>query len=162
MVHYYFGDKKGLYRAALTHALGPILERLEAAVNNPPEGDEALLPRFVHGYMRLLAESPDVPALIMRDVLSPGGEMRETFVADFASQGGRGLRELIRRERDQGRLHADLDPDLGALSLLSMMVFPFIGAPVTGQVLDYSLEPGRIDELAEHTLQLFYRGAGAS
>jgi hypothetical protein len=32
---------------------------------------------------------------------------------------------------------------------------------VAGQVLDYSLDPARIDELAEHTLNLFYNGASA-
>jgi hypothetical protein len=28
-------------------------------------------------------------------------------------------------------------------------------------VLDYSIEPDDIDTLADHTLQLFYQGAGA-
>ncbi|KMQ72982.1 hypothetical protein [Marinobacter subterrani] len=59
-----------------------------------------------------------------------------------------------------GTLRSDLNPELTALSLLSMAVFPFIGRPVAGQVLDYSIEPGRIDTLADHTLQLFYHGAG--
>lgn len=160
MIHYYFGNKQGLYEAVLQHALGPILARLEAVRVDPPEGED-LLPRFIHGYMRLLAESPAVPSLIVRDVLSPGGQMRETFLKGFASRGGSGVRDLVKRAQSLGRLRADLDPDLAALSLLSMAVFPFVGRPVAGQVLDYSLEPERIDELAEHTLRLFYEGAGS-
>lgn len=161
MIHYYFGNKQGLYEAVLQHALGPILARLEAARSDPPEGED-LLPRFVRAYMRLLAENPAVPSLIVRDVLSPGGQMRETFLKGFASRGGSGVREMVRRAQALGRLRADLDPDLAALSLLSMAVFPFVGRPVAGQVLDYSLAPERIDELAEHTLELFYNGASAS
>lgn len=161
MIHYYFGNKQGLYEAVLQHALGPILARLEAVRASPPEGED-LLPRFVHGYMRLLSENPAVPSLIVRDVLSPGGRMRKTFLEGFASRGGSGVRELVRRAQALGRLRDDLDPDLAALSLLSMAVFPFVGRPVAGQVLDYSLEPARIDELAEHTVNLFYNGARTS
>lgn len=160
MIHYYFGSKQGLYEAVLEHALGPILARLRAALDEP-SGDDDVLPGFVRGYMRLLAENPEVPSLIVRDVLSPGGRMRETFVHGFAARGGRGLRELILRAQRFGRLRAGLDPDHAALSLLSMAVFPFVGRPVAGRVLDYSIEPERIDELAEHTLAVFYRGAQA-
>ncbi|NBB92835.1 MAG: TetR family transcriptional regulator [Gammaproteobacteria bacterium] len=160
MIHYYFGNKQGLYEAVLQHALGPILARLEAVRAAPPDGED-LLPRFIRGYMRLLAENPAVPSLIVRDVLSPGGQMRETFLKGFASRGGSGVRSLVERAQSLGRLRADLDPDLAALSLLSMAVFPFVGRPVAGQVLDYSLEPECIDELAEHTLNLFYNGASA-
>jgi AcrR family transcriptional regulator len=158
MIHYYFGNKQGLYEAVLQHALGPILARLQAVRAEPPEGED-LLPRFIQGYMRLLAENPAVPSLIVRDVLSPGGQMRETFLKGFASRGGSGVRDLVKRAQALGRLRADLDPDLAALSLLSMAVFPFVGRPVAGRVLDYSLAPERIDELAEHTLNLFYNGA---
>jgi len=161
MIHYYFDNKQGLYEAVLEHALGPILARLQAA-NESPRSDEDLLPRFVRGYMRLLAENPEVPSLIVRDVLSPGGEMRETFLQRFASRGGSGMRDMVRKAQSMGRLRDDLDPELATLSLLSMAVFPFVGRPVAGQVLEYSLDPRRIDELAEHTLKLFYDGASAS
>lgn len=157
MAHYYFGNKQGLYEAVLQHALEPVIESL-AATEHPPE-DEDLLPRFVHSYLRLLAENPQVPSLVMRDVLSPGGPMRDLFVQGFAGRGERGLRALVKHAQKLGTVRADLDPDHAALSLLSMAVFPFIAQPVLGQVLEYRIEPECIDELARHTLRLFYEGA---
>lgn len=160
MIHYYFGTKTRLYQAVLSRAFEPLLSRLAAATADAPD-DEDLLPHFVRGYMRVLAEFPQVPSLVVRDVLSPHGRMREVFVQVFASRGGTGIRELVSRARRHGRLRPDLDLNLATLSLLSMTVFPFLGAPVASQVLDYSLDPGQIDQLADHTIELFYRGAGA-
>ena len=159
MIHYYFGNKQGLYEAVLEHALGPLLTQLREATDQPSDNED-LLPHFIRSYMRLLAENPQVPSLIVRDVLTPGGQMRDLFLEDFAGRGGRGLRELVKRAQTIGTLRTDLNPDHTALSLLSMAVFPFVGRPVAGQVLDYNIEPGKIDALADHTLQLFYQGAG--
>lgn len=159
MIHYYFGNKQGLYEAVLAHALGPLLAQLNATIAEPP-GKQDMLPHFLRSYMRLLAENPQVPSLIVRDVLTPDGEMRDLFLQDFAGRGGRGLRELVIRAQTLGTLKPELDPDLTALSLLSMAVFPFVGRPVAGQVLSYSLDPKAIDSLAAHTLTLFYQGAG--
>lgn len=159
MIHYYFGNKQGLYEAVLADALGPLLAQLSDTVAHPP-GKEDMLPHFLRSYMRLLAKNPQVPSLIVRDVLTPEGQMRDLFLQDFAGRGGRGLRELVIRAQKLGALRAELDPDHTALSLLSMAIFPFVGHPVSGKVLAYSLAPENIDALADHTLQLFYQGAG--
>lgn len=45
MIHYYFGNKQGLYEAVLQHALGPILSRLQSATEYTPDGEDPL-PRW--------------------------------------------------------------------------------------------------------------------
>lgn len=160
MIYYYFSNKRGLYRAMLEQTLGPFLSNLETGLKDAGSSDAAL-PVFVRAYMNLLAASPEIPALILRDVLSPGGEMRDEFVKNFAGRAAPVVRRALQQGIESGRLRADLDPDLATLSLLSLVVFPFMSAPVTSRVLDYSPTSEGVERLAGHVLNMFYRGAGA-
>ncbi len=158
MTHYYFGDKRGLYRAMLERTLGPLLAQMRAQAQAAlADGDP--IGSFVRTYMGRLASAPEIATLLVRDVLAPGGPMRDEFVEGFARHGAGAARSIIAHEIDRGGLRADLDPDLGALSLLSLCAFPFVAAPVASRVLDYT--PDNIDGLAEHTIALFRQGAEA-
>lgn len=159
MTHYYFGDKNGLYQAMLEDTFGPLLEAMRTRVNEV-QAETDPLPLFLRSYMGQLAARPEIPVLLVQDVLRPGAEMRATFVRDFARHGAAVVRGLIQRGQEAGRVRPDLDPDLAALSLLSLAAFPFLGAPVATEVLDYGTNPEDIDRLVDHTLDLFRNGAG--
>src|SRR5512145_1675769 len=68
MIHYYFGDKLGLYRAMLDEAIEPLLEHLhrleETPVASPPD-----LEALMSTYMRMVAANPWLPGLIVHEVL---------------------------------------------------------------------------------------------
>lgn len=160
MANYYFGSKRGLYRAMLEDTLAPMVERMRDYAERALTDDDPIA-SFVHAYMALLAARPAIPALLLRDVLGPGGEMRDELVSGFASRGAATLRQLIRDGIERGRLRADLDPDLAGLSLLSLAAFPFLAAPVARRVFAYDTGTQEVERLAEHTLELFYRGTAA-
>ena len=68
---------------------------------------------------------------------------------------------MLRREREQGRLRVDLDPQFAAVSLLSLCVFPFVSLPITGPVLGFRPEGEELDRFISHTAQLFREGVAA-
>lgn len=156
MIHYHFGDKRGLYRAMLEETFAPLLATLQelAASGAPGSLRDALA-----GYMHMLARTPELPALLVRDVLSGDGPMREEFIRDFAARGAVAMQRLIARDAEAGLLRDDLDPRFALLSLLSMAAFPFIARPIATKVLDLTYDDAMIERLATHTATLFYAGA---
>lgn len=156
MIHYYFGDKLGLYRAMIEEATRPLvatLQRLEHSGATPPD-IEALMVE----YMRMLATNPWLPALIVHEVLDEGGRLRDQFIEHFAGRLAPTFVEVLRRERDRGGLRADLDPRLAAISALSLCIFPFVSLPITSRVLGLAVTGDDFERLARHTTRLFRAG----
>ncbi len=159
MVHYYFGDKQGLYDALLERALGRVLERVRA-VTEAPGADADEVATLVTMAVGTLSAEPWIPALIIREVLAEPGRFRERFIAGYASQLARVLPALIAREQYQGRLRRDLDPQLAFVSVMGMTVWPFAVRPVLERALGLKLDGEDFaPRFAEHTRRLFLDGA---
>ena len=160
MISYYFDNKQGLYEAMLSDTFQPLVERLGALL-----GSSADQPRpirsFLEAYMRTLGANPWMPPLILREVVAEGGRLRGWFIQQFASKGGGLLTQLIKREQEAGRLRADLDPTMAALSLVSMAVFPFVAMPVASEVFGMRVREDYLDRLITHTERVFLQGVSA-
>src|SRR5690606_6023813 len=154
MIHYYFRSKQGLYEAMLSDAIGPILVRLRASLEDNRAATDPL-PGLMETYMHMLAENPWLPQLIMREVFSEQGAFRETFVRLFAARGENLASRILAQEQAAGRLRANLDPRLLTLSMLSLMLFPFFAMPVIKPVFGIEPDPAFIERLIRHTQQLF-------
>jgi TetR/AcrR family transcriptional regulator len=158
MIHYYFRDKEGLYRAMLESAVAPVIARVSAMLGDPAAVD---LEAFLRIYMRTLASNPWIPGLIVREVLSPDGHLRQMFIRDFAGRLAPMMRTIVAREAERGRLRRDLDPALTVVSLLSLALFPFISLPITSRVLGVETSEAGLEKLIAHTLSVFQRGVAA-
>ena len=164
MIHYYFGDKRGLYRAMIESAVQPLIDsvrRLEPPAGTDAGGEAPGLEAVMRAYMRMVAANPWFPALIIREVLDQNGRMRGEFIERFAAKTAPALVAVLRREREQGKLRADLDPRFAAVSLLSLCAFPFMSLPITGPVLGFRPEGVELDRFISHTVQLFREGVAA-
>ena len=161
MVHYYFGDKDGLFAALLEHALGGVLERVRAglAAHAASGAPAASLGVFFGVAQDALGATPWVPQLVVREVLSEGAPFRERFIESYAIPMSRLLRGVLGAEIAAGRLRADLDTDLAFISLLSLAAFPFIAQPVLERALGVPYDDAFRARLADHTQRLFLEGA---
>jgi AcrR family transcriptional regulator len=152
MVHYYFGDRRGLADALLERALRRILERV-ARVRRIDD-----LPATV--ALAFWAD-PWIPPLLLREVLAEDGRFRERFIDVYASHVARLVPGLLRSEIEAGRFRRDLDPRLAFVSLLGMLGFAFLARPVIEPVLGLHYDGAFLERFAEHTRRLFVEGAQA-
>ena len=160
MISYYFDNKQGLYEAMLADTFQPLVARLSALLASTTDQPRPIR-SFLEAYMRTLGANPWMPPLILREVVAEGGRLRGWFIQQFASKGGGLLTQLIKREQDAGRLRADLDPTLAALSLVSMAVFPFVAMPVASEVFGMRVREDYLERLIAHTERLYLQGVSA-
>jgi TetR/AcrR family transcriptional regulator len=163
MVHYYFGDKEGLFAALLEDALASVLTRVRGglAARAASGAAAASLDVFFEVAQDALGAAPWIPQLVLREVLSEGAPFRERFIESYAIPMSRLLRSALRDELAAGRLRADLDVDLAFSSLLALAAFPFIAQPVLERTLGIAYDAAFRARLAAHTKRLFLEGARA-
>jgi AcrR family transcriptional regulator len=161
MVHYYFGDKDGLFAALLEEALAVLLARVrsELAARAASGAGGAPLDVFFEVAQQALGAAPWIPQLIVREVLGERARFRERFVASYARPMSQLLRGALREEIAAGRLRADLDVELAFVSLLGLGAFPFIAQPVLERALERPFDAAFRARLAAHTKRLFLEGA---
>ena len=159
MIHYYFGNKHGLYKAMLEQAIGPGIAQLNAMLEAPPE--DASIARMLETYMRILSGNPWIPGLLLREVFTPDGAFRAQFIRDFGSRFAPRIAELVAHEARSGRVRADLDPRLAVVSYISLGLLPFLALPVWTRALDLTPTAALIDKLIAHTVRVFCEGVQA-
>lgn len=152
LVHYYFGDKRGLTDAMLERALARVLARL---------ADVRRFDDLPATLAQTLGAEPWIPPLLVREVLAEGGGFRQRFIEGYASKVAKLVPRMLRGEIEAGRLRADLDPKLAFVSLLGMLAFAFVARPVLEPALGLRYDAAFLARFAEHTRRLFLEGAGA-
>lgn len=158
MIHYYFGSKQGLYEAMISGTFTPLVEQLGTLLTT---GSEQPIRRFFEVYMHTLGSNPWMPPLILREVVAENGKLRQWFIREFATRGGGLLARLVQVEQGAGRLRADLDPTLTALSMVSLAVFPFVAMPIASAVFGMRIKPDYLSTLVTHTERLFREGVSS-
>lgn len=156
MIHYYFNNKLGLFRAMLDRAIQPVREKLAGLLM---QADGALdVPSLIALHMRTVAANTWIPPFVLNEVLVEKGRFRATFIREIASRQLPLVVELLERGRAAGSFRPDLDCRLAALSLLSLCMFPFLTRPVWAPVLGLKYEGAELERLIEHTAKVFLNG----
>src|SRR5262245_23096999 len=75
MINYHFGGKRGLYSAIVRESFAKLMERLRGAID-PRSAPASQLRDFIAAFAEMVEETPELPAMMLREMLS-GGEHRE-------------------------------------------------------------------------------------
>ena len=157
MIHYYFDDKHGLYRALLEEVIPPVLADLEARTS---ELDKPLtVADFMAAYLGMFRSNPWLPPLVFREMQAGGEKFRRHFVERFASRARHVLGTALEADRRAGRVRSDLDSSLALVSVMALCVFPFLARPMMERMLDLDFEGEFIARWSAYASGLFYRGA---
>ena len=154
LVHYYFGNKKALLQKVMERALEPLGHAI-AEMRNGPQASPELIARLM---LSMAARYPNIPRLLTREVLLPGGEMQDYFTEYMAPRLGGALPALLKREQSAGRLRQDSDPAISAVLILAVCVFPFIARALAEPVLGVRFDEDGIEILSEQITGLLKRG----
>lgn len=156
MIHYYFGDKAGLFHAMLDRTIAPLRARLADGIAS---GTADLEPQMLMDLqMRLVAANPWIPKVIVNEVLAQSGHLKGMFIRDFAGRHMPLMMQLLEQAQRSGKVRRDLDPKLAALSFISLCMFPFIARAVVEPVFGLQIDSNSVDQIIRHTTDLFMRG----
>ncbi len=161
LAHYYFSDKAGLLEAVVNDRVAPLAQQIATQVTAAGPDPAAGIAAFVRTYTSVAVNHPWLPRLLVREVLSEQGVLRETFVLRFAGGMTNLLKDLIVRGQKAGVFRKDVVPAQAVLSLMSLCILPFIAAPLVTGALGIEIKPGTASALADHHLKIFMAGIGA-
>ena len=154
MIHYYFGSKRALLEQVMERIMEPLAEaiaQMRETGNAPPREIAGLL-------LRTLGEHPALPILVVREVMLPGGMMLEHFLQHAAPRIGGAVPGLLAKEQELGRISARIDPNVGALILLALCLFPFIVRRVAEPGLQITYDEEGLSKLERHIVLLLEEG----
>lgn len=156
MVHYYFGNKQGLFLTMLAEHVEPLLMRLEQTLDDSHTEGRQSLENFLTLFIDTLRRESWLPGLVLREVLPPQGALHDVFIERYARRAGQTLRALIEREQRQGKLSVHRDPATAALGLISQVWFPFLARPLAERVFGTRLGDEFTPRLVQHMLAGLY------
>lgn len=154
-VTYHFGSKQALYHAVLEDALAPFASGiLAAACSARPPLERAA--DVVGVYFELLARMPDLPFLLIQEMMA----RREapTPITNALRQVSGALGDLVREGQEDGTVRGG-DPLLFALSIIAQPVHLSIAAKVLAQVAGVDThDPETRERLRAHTAAFVQAG----
>jgi len=160
MINYHFGGKRALYAAILRESFAALIARLRSVtdVSAPPV---ERLRAFIALFAETVAQTPDVPAMLLREMLS-GGEHRDLGreVFEFIPQLLALVRGVVEAGVREGSFR-EVDPLLTHLGLIGSLLFFF----ATGEFRERALSeikgapaPPSPEQFVRHMQDLMTRG----
>ena len=154
LVHYYFDNKKTLLQTVMERVLEPLGQAIATM-----GADKQASPETIAGLLLSMASThPNIPRLLIREVMLPGGEMQEYFISNLAPHLGGALPALLEKEKTAGRLRQNADPAISAMMIMAMCVFPFIARTLAEPLLGIRFDKRGIELMNQQITELLRQG----
>jgi TetR/AcrR family transcriptional regulator len=136
LLHYHFGTKAELARAAWLRVASPFLGGVFEMMASDASLEEKI-ERFVDAYFAMLARHPYLPAYVLSE-LTRRPELAADFITAERRRAARGMLRKLRaqiRERTAKGARAPASAEQFLVTLASACIFPFAARPMLSAVL---------------------------
>ncbi len=132
MIHYYFGNKEGLYLAMLDELIRPMEEELGRRVNDT---SIASLKQLIQTYFKTMIRFPEFP-ILMDQIIKSENAIGKAFLEErLAYRLFPDLAKMLRGMQKEGAIHAETDLEPLRITLISLLFYPFTMQPMLKTLL---------------------------
>jgi TetR/AcrR family transcriptional regulator len=137
MLFYYFSNKDLLYKAVLKSKFSQMLESI-ASVLDSFEEPQFKLDDFIETYFRFFKENPEIPRMIIREILAREKDAKE-LITEIKNGAPISMPDAIVDYIETGKnegVFRDVDAKQTLISIVGMALMYFIGKPFFEVVLE--------------------------
>lgn len=161
MIRYYFGSKEGLFEEMVRDYIEPLKVKIEQLQQDSSEVTLKSLLKLQMNQMRL---APDFPKLVFQVMHMPSSRVQrqaiEKVIKDviFGPQYN-SIENMLENMSDKWLFRKDLDHKMVRLSLISLIIFPFIAPASMLKLHGIELTDEFFDAYLEHNINFISHGA---
>ena len=126
LLHYYFRNKENLFKAVFKDIFSKFFSRVRGTLNSDLTTREKLIV-FIDNYIDLISANPYVPQFIINEI-NRDPKVLKSMMFESGAEPQRIL-EMFLHEVHSNNL-SKIDPRHIVVSLLGMLIFPFVGRPL--------------------------------
>ncbi|MBY5992625.1 TetR/AcrR family transcriptional regulator [Ferrimonas balearica] len=154
MIRYYFGSKAGLFEAMFAELFHPLMRQFSEQLMGR---DGVSIEGIIRAYYEVMGRHPDLPRLVQQ-VMSLGSDDQQRQILTRAMFQSDQMAALDRALARPGLLRPGVDPQLAKISLMGVLVFPFLIPQGIKQYNGIELTPPFLRRLARHQAAMLQHG----
>ncbi len=133
LIHHYFGDKQGLYRAVLDRVLLPTSTESWTLLGSGRDLED-LIDGFVEILLRFHAAHHNLLAILRHEAVS-GSDVLSEITRERTLPVISALRSVLVEAQARGQIRADIAPEELIVAGMSMVAYPFLEVQMLGIVM---------------------------
>ncbi len=123
LLNYYFRSKERLFQEVMSEKFQQLFSVIQPVINNEDLSLEEKVEILVENYIDLLLENQDLPLFVLSEIRVHPERFKQAVQVQKILKGS----SLIRQVREK---RPDIDPIHFVVSLLGMVIFPFVAKPI--------------------------------
>ncbi len=154
MIRYYFGNKEGLFEAMFKETIAPVTLKFQRLLKDDTEQD---LVGLMRAYYKTMIKVPAFPKLILR-IMDAESEQQAKLQQIIIGILQPMQNKLFDSQKSKALFKNGVDPIKARLSLMSLMIFPFLAPKKMLELHNIELNETFLMELLEHNIRLLSEG----